>query len=565
MIARPSPRGWLALPLALGVSWAPAAWATPPSTPTSTGEPGASPEPTDPALEDEAPAASPGDGDDDLRDGETAPGPVDAVDTAASDDDADDAPVGAAPAELLDATLPCGLRVLVARDASLPVAGVVLAIETGTADDPDGLDGLVHALGYQLQQGNRWLRPDAIIDEVHAMGGLATMAVGTHQVRYESLIPAAGLERLLSLELQRLRAPTVNEPRWRQSVGRARADKRSGGAVPGKALAAVWDEPGLEHDGRRPASTLLELEPLAVSRHLAERFDYSRATLTVVSDAPPEEVLAAVEALAADLPARPRQAPTAHDPPPPSRNGLTEPASPADASSDAPTPDDTDDAPSTAAPAPSGPRALPVKGAKGDTFVWALPGTAEAIFTARVLCGVLNRQSPSDGDPPKLAVRCVMHEDPRRPAMSVRLHNTDDPQGVLRRRLAALREGRGDVPELMARQRERQSSAIARVSSSALGLARLLAFGPPRGPGQGVTPRQVRTLTGAASLSDPNVVARVLPDLLTLERATVLTALNPKGTIEPSREARKPARPAEALDEDEPDPDAADAIEEDRH
>src|SRR5690349_24486784 len=69
----------------------------------------------------------------------------------------------AAPVEVIDVVLPCGLRVIAARDASLPVAAVVLAVEVGTRDDPEKLPGLVHALAYQLQQGNRELGPGEAI------------------------------------------------------------------------------------------------------------------------------------------------------------------------------------------------------------------------------------------------------------------------------------------------------------------------------------------------------------------------------------------------------------------
>ena len=52
---------------------------------------------------------------------------------------------------------------------------VVLAVEVGTRDDPDKLPGLVHALAYHLQQGNRELAPG---DMEGVKGGAATAPTG---------------------------------------------------------------------------------------------------------------------------------------------------------------------------------------------------------------------------------------------------------------------------------------------------------------------------------------------------------------------------------------------------
>src|SRR5688572_33260251 len=69
------------------------------------------------------------------------------------------APAGPAGEVVVDAVLPCGLRVLTARDMTLPVAAVTLVVETGSEDDPPELPGLVHAMAYQVEQGSRELRP----------------------------------------------------------------------------------------------------------------------------------------------------------------------------------------------------------------------------------------------------------------------------------------------------------------------------------------------------------------------------------------------------------------------
>ena len=170
-----------------------------------------------PATADEAPAPAKAAGEEEQATADVTPD--EPTDAEASGDEpaalADDA---------LETVLPCGLRVVTATDSSLPVAAVVLAIDVGTRDDPDGLRGLVHALAYQLQMGNRSLAPGAALAAVTDAGGWAGMSVGPTQVRYESLVPLSRLELVLRVEAQRLRAPTVNRALWLKSISYARND-----------------------------------------------------------------------------------------------------------------------------------------------------------------------------------------------------------------------------------------------------------------------------------------------------------------------------------------------------
>jgi hypothetical protein len=303
------------------------------------------------------------------------------------------------PADVIDVVLPCGLRVITARDASLPVAAVVLAVEVGTRDDPEKLPGLVHALAYQLQQGNRELGPGEAIATAHDVGGLAAMAVGPGQVRFESLVPASQLDATLRVEALRLRAPNVNRTLWLKSLSYARSDDRERPLVPREVLAAAWRDPGLDHDGRAVDKALGDLLDQSIEAQLAKLFDYRAATLVVVGPEDPQKLLARVEPLFADLPARPRKTIT--------------PALPGG----------THDIP------PDGPATLVLAKQKGDALVWAVPGEPRARAWAQVLCGTINRQLPGQNEPAKARLRCTYADDPRRPLLVVRALGFDPAQG----------------------------------------------------------------------------------------------------------------------------------------
>ncbi|MFV8749311.1 hypothetical protein ACNOYE_02040 [Nannocystaceae bacterium ST9] len=304
-----------------------------------------------------------------------------------------------APAEVIDVVLPCGLRVITARDASLPVAAVVLAVEVGTRDDPDKLPGLIHVLAYHLQQGNRELGPGEAIATAHDVGGLAAMAVGPGQVRFESLLPASQLDAQLRVEALRLRAPNVNRSLWLKSISYARGDERERPLVPREVIAAAWRDPGLAHDGRSVDEALGDLLDQSIEAQLAKLFDYRAATLVVVGPEDPQKLLERVKPLFADLPARPRK--------------TIAPALPAG---------------SNEIPA-EGPASVALARQKGDSLVWAVPGEPRARAWAQVLCGTINRQLAGPDEPAKAKLRCTYADDPRRPLLVVRALGFDPAQG----------------------------------------------------------------------------------------------------------------------------------------
>lgn len=326
--------------------------------------------------------------------------PAPAADVAPAASEIDEAPAPNASVDVVDTVLPCGLRVIAAKDASLPVAAVVLSIEVGTHDDPDKLPGLVHALAYHLQQGNRELAPGEAIATAHDVGGLAAMAVGPAQVRFESLVPISSLDDQLRVEALRLRAPNTGRELWLKSLSYARNDDGVKQLVPRDAIAAAWQDPGLAHDGRSVGRALGDMLDQAVGAQLARLFDYRVATLVVVGPDDPQALLARVEPWFAGLSPRPRKTMPSADAPPAANGG------------------------STGAPA-----IVRIAKQKGDSMLWAVSGHPRARAWAQVLCGTLNRQSRRDQEPPKARVRCTYDDDPRRPIMLLRAAGFDEASG----------------------------------------------------------------------------------------------------------------------------------------
>jgi hypothetical protein len=370
----------------------------------------------------------------------------------------------------VESILPCGLRVLVAHDGSLPVAAVVLSVEAGTTDDPPDQPGLVHALAYQLLMGTADVKPGGALSRTNDRGGLATMAVGRAQTRFESLVPVLGLEDAIDMEARRLIRPTVSAPTWKRAVSYARKDQRPRPPVPREAIAAAWDEDGLAHDGRVAPKPLQELVLGAVSAQLARLFTLPRATLVVVSPRPPADVLEHIAARFSELPAMPRAARSASPP----RFGQQ--------------------------------RSLTVPRQKGDVLTWAIPGEPTARAWAQVVCASLNRQKRSPDEPRTARARCQISDDPRRPIMIVRA-NGGDPSALIQRRLDRI--AAGEMTRVWSAQTTRTKETLSFNLHTPLGLARGLALATDAG-GAAHAPRTfaLEDRTGVATL-DPEAA---LPD-----------------------------------------------------
>ncbi|MBV1861094.1 MAG: hypothetical protein KUG77_21935 [Nannocystaceae bacterium] len=395
--------------------------------------------------------------------------------------------------DLLDRILPCGTRVLIARDDSLPVASVVLALEHGSEDDPDDLPGLHHALAYQLLMGNRDTAPGGIQSMVQDAGGIAFLATGPAQTRFESLIPITLLGEVIAAEAGRFRAPTVTESLWKETLISARRDTPHRRTASWHATAVAHGSAGLAHRPRVVPKGLGELDVASIEAALAQRARYEFATLVVVSPLPLEDTFAKVESAMRDLPERPRRVPA--------RDVM-----------------------------PSG-RVVEQPKAAGNTFVWAIPGEPAARLWADAWCETVSRQRRGKGEPKPNRVRCAFDDDPRRPTVTIRVRTPSDPSALLEARMQRL-AGKGG--RVLRGPRRRLQRMLASENSTPLGLARRLAAAATT---SATAQDSIDVATGVTALQgSPPDVATVLP----LDQAVRVVA---PGTVTPASSTPPSADP----------------------
>jgi len=107
------------------------------------------------------------------------------------------------------ATLDNGLRVVLAPDRGAGVVGVAVHYDVGFRSEPQGRTGFAHLFEHLMFQGSESLPKLEHFRIVQASGGVFNGSTHFDYTDYWELLPAAGLERGLFLEADRMRAPTI--------------------------------------------------------------------------------------------------------------------------------------------------------------------------------------------------------------------------------------------------------------------------------------------------------------------------------------------------------------------
>ncbi|MDQ0797262.1 pitrilysin family protein [Streptomyces sp. B1I3] len=101
-------------------------------------------------------------------------------------------------------TLSNGLRVIVSRDTTVPVAAVCLWYRVGSCDEPAGRTGLSHLFEHLMFQGSTHVPANGHTAAVEEAGGLTNASSGFERTTFYTVVPAGQLELVLWLEADRM-------------------------------------------------------------------------------------------------------------------------------------------------------------------------------------------------------------------------------------------------------------------------------------------------------------------------------------------------------------------------
>ncbi|MDX3355497.1 pitrilysin family protein [Streptomyces sp. ME01-24h] len=101
-------------------------------------------------------------------------------------------------------TLSNGLRVLVSRDITAPVAAVCLWYRVGSCQEPAGRTGLAHLFEHLMFQGSTHVPANGHTAAVENAGGHTNASTGFERTTFHSVVPVGQLELVLWLEADRM-------------------------------------------------------------------------------------------------------------------------------------------------------------------------------------------------------------------------------------------------------------------------------------------------------------------------------------------------------------------------
>jgi zinc protease len=126
---------------------------------------------------------------------------------------------GAAAADVVQATLRNGLRVVIVRNTLAPVVTTQVNYLVGSVEAPQGFPGTAHALEHMMFRGNPGLSAAQLSTIAAAMGGNFNADTQQTVTQYVFTVPAEDLEIALHVEAVRMRGVLASELLWGQERG----------------------------------------------------------------------------------------------------------------------------------------------------------------------------------------------------------------------------------------------------------------------------------------------------------------------------------------------------------
>jgi predicted Zn-dependent peptidase len=116
------------------------------------------------------------------------------------------------------ATLPNGLRVLVAVDRSSPLVAVAVVYDVGFRSEPEGRTGFAHLFEHLMFQGSAHVGKIEHMQLVQGAGGVINGNTLADLTQYYEALPSGGLELVLWLEADRMGALALTEENLHNQV-----------------------------------------------------------------------------------------------------------------------------------------------------------------------------------------------------------------------------------------------------------------------------------------------------------------------------------------------------------
>lgn len=210
------------------------------------------------------------------------------------------------------ATLDNGLRVVIAPDRGVRAVGVAVHYDVGFRSEPQGRTGFAHLFEHLMFQGSESLPKLEHFRVVQSSGGIFNGSTHFDYTDYYQVLPAAGLERGLFLEADRMRAPMITAENLANQVDvvseeiRLNVLNRPYGGFPWILLPPVlFDTFANSHNGYGAFEDLRAATVDDCADFFERYYSPANAVLTICGDVEPGMALDLAGSHFADVPYRP--------------------------------------------------------------------------------------------------------------------------------------------------------------------------------------------------------------------------------------------------------------------
>jgi zinc protease len=208
--------------------------------------------------------------------------------------------------DVLRATLPNGLRVVIVRNALAPVVTTVMNYKVGSDQAPEGFPGMAHAEEHMMFRGSPGLTANQLADIAAAMGGEFDADTQQTVTQYFFTVPVADLDVALHVESIRMRGVLDTDKLWGQERGAIEQEVAQDLSNPEyvfytRLLADMFRGTPYAHDALGSRPSFDKTTGAMLNKFHSDWYAPNNAILVIVGDVNPQAALAEVKSLFAGI------------------------------------------------------------------------------------------------------------------------------------------------------------------------------------------------------------------------------------------------------------------------
>ena len=217
-------------------------------------------------------------------------------------------PVSAA--DVVRATLPNGLRVVIVRNTLAPAVAVQLNYLVGSVEAPAGFPGMAHAQEHMMFRGSPGLSAEQLSAIIAASGGEANAETQQVVTQYVNTVASEDLETALHLEATRMKGVLDSQKGWEEKRGAIEQEVDQDLSNPEYLMSVRIQEKlfagtPYEHDALGTRASFDRTTGAMLQKFHRDWYAPNNAVLVIVGDVEPARALARVREIFGALPARP--------------------------------------------------------------------------------------------------------------------------------------------------------------------------------------------------------------------------------------------------------------------